>query len=323
VTPARTWGFWTRAKLDILSDYLRAFVVASKRATDTVYLDLFAGRLENEERRTRATISGSAIRALDVEPRLGHVVLFEMPERARELETLREKYPGRDIRVFPGDCNEHIQDALHELQDFDWAPTIAFIDPDGPDTKWTTLEAIARFKRRDKWKAELFMLVPTPAFERMLGIDETRLPAQESTITQFFGNQSWRPIHELRQSGALTALEARDEYVNLMRWRLEADLGYGWTHAFELKSETGKPLYHLVFATDHEAGNQIMRDIFTAAIRKFKGMRADALDLLQRLRQEERTGQTSFGFEVAPNMPDDQLYDPLPPHQPQQYPVES
>lgn len=316
----RTWGFWTRAKLDILSDYLHAFVRASTRAGDTVYLDLFAGRPENEERRTGKTISGSAVRALEVDPPLGHVVLFEVPERARELEALRSNYPERDLRVVPGDCNENIQGALAELRDLDWVPTIAFIDPDGPDTRWTTIGAIARFKRPDKWKAELFMLFPTPAFERMLGLDESKLPAQVTKIEEFFGSDSWRAIHELRQTGKLTPPEARDEYVNLMRWRLEKELGYQWTHAFEVKSETGQPLYHLIFATDHEVGNKIMRDIFTAAVNRFAGMRAEALDLLQRHRTEERTGQVSFGFEVPPPIPDDEIYDPVPPHQPPELP---
>ena len=39
----RGWGYWTEAKLDILSKYLNAFTTASKSAGKTVYLDLFAG----------------------------------------------------------------------------------------------------------------------------------------------------------------------------------------------------------------------------------------------------------------------------------------
>lgn len=40
---ARGWGYWTEAKLDILSAYLPAFAAASTRAGTVVYLDLFAG----------------------------------------------------------------------------------------------------------------------------------------------------------------------------------------------------------------------------------------------------------------------------------------
>lgn len=43
----RGWGYWTEAKLDILSNYLPAFTTASKKAGKTVYLDLFAGSAAN------------------------------------------------------------------------------------------------------------------------------------------------------------------------------------------------------------------------------------------------------------------------------------
>ena len=37
---ARTWGYWTRGKLDILRLYLDAFTTATKhRATDRIYPD--------------------------------------------------------------------------------------------------------------------------------------------------------------------------------------------------------------------------------------------------------------------------------------------
>ena len=48
---ARTWGYWTRGKLDILRAYLDAFTTATKfGVTDRIYLDLFAGGLDNRER---------------------------------------------------------------------------------------------------------------------------------------------------------------------------------------------------------------------------------------------------------------------------------
>jgi len=58
---ARTWGYWTVGKLDILRAYLDAFTTATKlRARDRIYLDLFAGGLDNRERMTDEPIESSA-----------------------------------------------------------------------------------------------------------------------------------------------------------------------------------------------------------------------------------------------------------------------
>ncbi|MBI2710283.1 MAG: hypothetical protein HYX34_11400 [Actinobacteria bacterium] len=66
----RGWGFWTEAKLDILSAYLRAFATAGskKAAGDLIYLDLFAGNAMNERRDVSRDIRGSAVRALETLP---------------------------------------------------------------------------------------------------------------------------------------------------------------------------------------------------------------------------------------------------------------
>jgi hypothetical protein len=80
-----------------------------------------------------------------------------------------------------------------------------------------------------------------------------------------FGTEEWQLIYEARLSGAITPARARDEYVNLMRWRLENVLGYKWTHALELMTERNQPLYDMIFATDHDAGNRII--VFTTLLR--------------------------------------------------------
>ena len=51
-TPGRSWGYWTRAKLQMLSDYLAGFATASKGQAERVYLDAFAGEGSGLDRLT-------------------------------------------------------------------------------------------------------------------------------------------------------------------------------------------------------------------------------------------------------------------------------
>ncbi len=65
--PGRSWGFWTKEKLDVLRRYLDRFTTASKSKPEILYLDLFAGEAENYERFTGDPIAGSARVALEVD----------------------------------------------------------------------------------------------------------------------------------------------------------------------------------------------------------------------------------------------------------------
>jgi hypothetical protein len=127
---------------------------------------------------------------------------------------------------------------------------------------------------------------------RVLGLRNPMTEDAAAQITRLFGTTAWRPIHELRRGGELSAEEARDEFVNLMRWRLETDLGYVRTHPLHLKSERGVPLYHMIFATDNEAGDRIMSSIYAAAAQTIPEMAREA--------REHRPGaQLSLGFQSA------------------------
>lgn len=289
--PRRSWGYWTQAKLAILRDYLPAFLHASKgKASEFVYLDAFAGEGHGVDRLTGDEFLGSARIALDIDVAGGFTKLryFEQASKAAELERqLRSSYPGRDIKVYGGDCNQTIAQALAELRPVRWAPTFAFLDPDGMELAWKTLRLLASHKVGYKrpgssgleYKVELWLLFPTQGLIRTLALDEAKLlPEHEAGATRLFGTDTWREIYDRRRNGEMTASEAKEEYVNLMRWRLTHDLGYAKTHPFELKNTRGGTIYHMIFATDNAAGDRIMADLYTAAAKKIPAMRQEARD---------------------------------------------
>lgn len=290
----RSWGYWTQAKLAILQDYLPAFLQASKgKATEFVYLDAFAGEGHGVDRLTGEAFPGSAQIALDVDVGGGFTKLryFEQSTKAGELERrLKQTNPGRDIKVYGGDCNQTIAAALNDLRLVRWAPTFAFIDPDGMELAWETLALLAQHKlgyrkhgsERPEYKVELWLLFPTQGLIRTLALDRTKLlPRHEEGATRLFGTDAWRRIYELRRAGDLTAPDAKEEYVNLMRWRLMHDLGYGKTHPFELKNTGGGTIYHMIFATDNAAGDRIMSDLYSSAAQTMPAMQREARDRLR------------------------------------------
>lgn len=244
----------------------------------TVYLDLFAGEPQNFDKDTGQPIDGSAAIALQTVPPFTRLRFFELPPKAQQLETdLRTRFPGRDIKAVPGDCNLTIQSALAELDSVRWAPTFAFIDPNGPDFHWTTLKALAEHKRGSRYKVELWILFPVGLFMRNLPRKKVLTPEWSNKLTLMYGTPEWGDIYNDRVAGILDGASAADEYLNLMRWRLENILGYRRTHPLEVENEQGAHLYDMIFATDNEAGDRIMTNLYSHAGEDFPAMRKEAI----------------------------------------------
>jgi three-Cys-motif partner protein len=100
----------------------------------------------------------------------------------------------RAFRVYPGNCNATIGHALADLRPYAWAPTFAFIDPDGPHVHWATLDALAHH-RSGRYKTEFWLLLPHGLFMRVLPVDGSPVtPATEAMLTAMFGTDHWKRI---------------------------------------------------------------------------------------------------------------------------------
>jgi len=320
---ARYWGFWTRGKLELLRRYLDAFTTTTKnKSTERIYLDVFGGQPENRDRLTNDLLAGSARIALSIDdPSFTRLRFLEVEPYATRLRSaLDQEFPRRDFRVVAGDCNTTIHATLQDLAQLNWAPTFAFVDPNGPDTHWSTIEALAAFKRKDRPKTEIWLLFAAGMFMRNLRTDGSVRPEDADQLTKMFGTDQWRAIYAARVSGDLTPADARDEYVNLMRSRLEQVLGYKWTHPLEVFNEHGSSIYHMIFATDHPVGTEIMTSLYTTALAEFPAMRQAARQQRARLEEEAVGVHTLFGKQLdeltAPLRRGERFYEYTPPTPP-------
>jgi len=305
--PPRSWGWWTEQKLDVLADYLAAFTKASTRAGTTVYLDLFAGQAQNVSRsRDEHVIRGSARRALDTQPPFTVLRFFELESRAGSLDAaLKAEYPGRNFRVVPGDCNAKISAALGSLSGLSWAPTFAFLDQQSTEVQWPTLQRLARHKRADKPKIELWLLCASGMLPRGLRIRTDAIDtAVADQVSGMFGTDVWTEALAATRDGRLSGAEFRAELTNLMRWRLEQDLGYRTTLAFKVTNTSGSGIFDMIFATDHSAGAKIMTHLYNTATSRQPGLRHKAQLQRRQNREEEKGVHGMFDLDqLAPKTP--------------------
>lgn len=292
----REFRYWTRNKLEILAGYLSAFNQASYlKTSERLYIDLMAGLPTNRDRETGQEFDGSARLALQASPPFTRLAFCEKPEQAAALEAdLRHRHPTRNFQVYPGDCNQTIDRVLADLAAWRWAPTFVFVDQQAAEIHWQTLAKLAAF-RIAKWKTELWILMSPAMIIR--GVAGTNGPAFAARVDALYGNRTWRRIQAARERDSITPEQYRDEMVNLLRWQLEQDLGYNMTARIPMRMPN-MPLYDMVFATDHLAGNRIMTHLYQNAARREPGMIQEAKARAKRQR-EDRAGMIPM-FEMEP-----------------------
>ena len=237
----RQVGAWTQDKLKILQQYLPGYLGATTRVLERIYIDAFAGPGLNRLRGRSRTIDGSPLIALDARAPNGtkfdRLFFIERdPTIAAELrDVLNTRDQARRARVIAGDTNDELPKLITKLPPR--SPIFVFVDPDGIEPRWTTIEAIAR------WRTELLINFP-------LGMSINRNP-DSAKVTAYFGTNRWR---ELWKSPKRTLA-----LLQLYKERLD-QLGYRYATQDDrlVKTSGGRHLYYLVFVSKVNVARTIM-----------------------------------------------------------------
>ena len=239
----REVGAWTQDKLKILTQYLPGYLGATTKAHERIYVDAFAGPGLNQLRGTDRTIDGSPLIALDACARNGKQFdrLFFIERDAGLAAELRGVLDARDKNqrssVIVGDVNNELPELIATLPRR--SPTFVFVDPEGIEPQWRTIEAIA------PWRTELLINFP-------LGMGIKRNP-DSAKVTAYFGTDEWRQLWESSGPDRAHAL------LQLYKERLRR-LGYGYTTGNDrlIKTCGGRRLYYLVFVSKVDPARRIM-----------------------------------------------------------------
>ena len=202
----------TEYKLGKLDEYLKAYTTAlKKRGFRLVFFDAFAGtgdiQIGGETPLLGAVddyspfIEGSAVRALQCGAAFQRYVFVEKSKsKARDLrDKLIAKFPTFQDRI-----DIHQGDANEELLDFcartDWKKTraVVFLDPQGNQVKWKTIEAIARTNAIDLW----YLFPAGLGVHRQIGRDGKVHFSHGASLDDLFGTSEWRHNFIEEQDGA-------------------------------------------------------------------------------------------------------------------------
>lgn len=262
----RPIGVWSLEKLAILHLYFQAFTRACGRAGGGYYVDGLAGPGICEVRDAVAPprfVWGSPLLALRTSPPFIKCIFLEVDRpQADALRQRTEAHRGRAI-VKAGDVNRELAGLVrNEVPSA--APCFCLLDPEGVELTWDTIRSVAAVPRVHR-KPELLILFPTGWLTRLLPTGEDIDASGEARLDAWFPDATWRTMHQARVRGDIAPSVAKSQYLEAYRKGLER-LGYrAFSHAVKAPSAPGgkrREQYHLVFATQHSAGETIMRDVF-------------------------------------------------------------
>lgn len=259
----REVGSWTADKLAILRCYLPQFGLAcSKQAPRWNFVDAFAGPGINRVKDTGELVRGSPLIGLTAKPAFNKCLFVDLgTAETRALRQRVESYGDRAIAEH-ADVNADLVRLMHTHLDRR-QPCVVFFDPEGVDLAWKTVEEVSSF-RQGRFKTEVLILLPThTGFLRMLPTEGDEAVAEDRLDTMF-GTHEWHDIWMRRKRFFITKQQATTKYVELYELQLRR-LGYRWTMSRLIRSRgrIGQPQYHLIFATDNEAGYKIMAHCFS------------------------------------------------------------
>ena len=266
--PIREFGSWVAEKLDYLKRYIDIFVTAmhGKPWRRMHYIDLFAG--SGKCRAGKRVYLGSPLLALTA--RYPFTDYFFVDINKENVVTLQQRCMAspwhKHVRVLQGDGNkvvhkivDHILAVDSEYLEGQWPSlNLAFLDPDGLELEWSTVETLARVNRMD-----LIIHYPQGGLNRSM--KQAFRSEEETRVDRFFGDREWRKIYQKWRAhrGGL-----HRELMDYYKSRLQR-LGYKETRRDDevgdepliRNAKRNAPLYRLLFASKHPLGEKFWKEV--------------------------------------------------------------
>lgn len=267
--PIRVFGTWTTEKLDYVRRYIYMFETSmrGKPWRRRSYIDLYAGTGKYRTEENGEIHLGSTLLALTTEYPFTHYYFAENdPDNLKALKQRCQSVTSR-IKFYEGDANQQVNEIVKEILAVDkqripdqWSSlNLAFLDPDGLELEWKTIETLAKVNKMD-------LIVYYSQWGLNLNLKKCYQAKGQTTIDKFFGDDEWRRIFEkwkLKDSIAGIHRDLIDYYKSKLHALGYVDVVEPETGVEPLMrtSKTKSPLYRLLFASKNELGHEFWRKV--------------------------------------------------------------
>lgn len=264
--PMRSSGSWVIEKLHYVKKYIDMFTTSmhGKPWRNRRYIDLFSGPGKCVVRETGKIILGSPLISLKTRyPFTDYIFIDKDDTNIDALQQRCSPFEAKtNINYSIGDSNLLVKEVVRDIISTDkrfikdsWSSlNLAFLDPEGLELEWRTVEALASVTKMD-----LIIHYSQAGLNRNL--DRCFDDQAETIIDRFFGDRTWRSIFDQERKKSKKISSIHRALIDHYKSKL-VDLGYVDVHSLEDDYEplmkgtpTNVPLYRLLFASKHELGH--------------------------------------------------------------------
>ena len=271
--PARTFGKWTTVKLDYLQRYIDLFETSmrGKAWCARCYIDLFSGTGKYQVENQGDFQLGSALLAVTTKHPFTNYFFMDKSQKNIDILSKRcEAATNINKRFYVGDANIRVDEVVKEIKTINrnrskdqWTSlNLAFLDPDGLELEWKTVETLASVTKMD-----LIIFYSQVGLTR--NFDNCINSETDTVIDKFFGDREWRKIYRASVLGETLGIHRKliDYYkhkLTTLKYVDVKDIEDG--NEPLMKNSKEAPLYRLIFASKHKRGH----DFWNKVIKKDK-----------------------------------------------------
>jgi three-Cys-motif partner protein len=257
--PTRPSQRYARDKLRAVETYIKIVNTAMREKPwrDRYYIDLFAGPGKNKIGDS-VELGSPLIALVDKHGFTKYRFNEEKQEIYNALQKRVEVSPRKDsARIYQRDANQVVDEICTEIEARNteyiegvwWhAFNIAFLDPEGLELHWTTVERLAQITKMD-----LIINFSTSGILRSLGAHEYQV------LDRFFGTKEWRTAYVDTDDATAKRRKFIDFYLGrLQRFGYYTDIDDNYGIPF--KNSKNVQVYSLIFACKDELGYKLWRE---------------------------------------------------------------
>lgn len=266
--PIRVFGPWTSEKLDYLRRYISMFETSMRGNPwrQRNYIDMYAGSGKFRESDNGEVQLGSALVALTTDhPFTNYFFSDSNPDNISTLKTRTKQLPF-NVEYRVGNANQIVHQIVDQIRVIDdqklpgqWSSlNLAFLDPDGLELEWKTIQCLASLYTMD-------LIIYYSQYGLNINFKNCYQAKEETDIDRFFGTDQWRKIYEQRtKKGSISGIhrDLIDLYKNnlsLLGYKSIVDQEGGCEPI--MRNTKQAPLYRLIFASKHKRGHDFWNKV--------------------------------------------------------------
>lgn len=263
-------GAWTEKKHEIVEYYATVYnrILDSYRQRTgkpgfhTYYIDGYAAAGYSISKASGDIVKGSALRALEVEPKFEKFFFVEMDKK--RFEHLKRHVPAEEpVELFNGDANIMLPEKVFpQVRNRKFERAFCLLDPHyETNLKWETILAASGTEAVD-----VLIHFPVSSINRqVLRKDGKYSPEQAKRLTNIWGDASWESVAYTNEGLLFEELRVKasnERLVEGFRKRLvDVAKFLGTSDPIPMKNRRNVTIYYLIFASSNETGVEAGRSV--------------------------------------------------------------